>query len=319
MRNLQPGIHFKKLALPPARELLRLSGVVTALFLSACSSGALPSSSGQALSSGLAASDDEVVIQQIEAARTALADHSLPLSILSYQSDLPLNSDSDVTALEGSIADDQATVPQFDGRNTSSLSLRTVSELTNVRGNLEQMVFPLLKAGQKTLDITWSRSDGSEFHTKCVYDENGVVYDNVLSNLAFVEAAPPPVKKLAIEPQQTYAFTARALDYTITWIWGSTRGKITVDHTIIWNGSNHIYTQNGSADAWMTLGSAQAQTHNTQLDPSRYAVMAYGYAWATPTASFKISYDGGHAKFDVSLSGVGSKGGGDDHHTIYIP
>jgi hypothetical protein len=292
-----------------------LCGATVAVFLSGCGSAALPTSSAPEVSTAPA---DTLVAWQIEAAKVAMASKNLPLTLVSYESDAPLTSDDDVTALEGSIADGRSTVVQFDGQHSDSLALHTVAELAHVRPNLEQMVFPLLKAGQKTLDLTWARSDGSRFHTKCVYDENGVVYDNVLSNLAFVEAAAPGGLKRKIEPQSV-AFTANALDYTISWIWGGTRGKITVDHTIIWNGSNQIYTQNGSANAWMTLGSADAQTHNTDFNPWSYAVIAYGYAWATPTASFKISYDAGKAKFDVSLSGVGSKGGGDDHHTIYIP
>lgn len=313
------------------------------------------------------ADDDGVVLDQIAAARAQIAALGLPTSLVSFAYDAPIASDAQVTSVQSDIGGVHAVVPRFDGSSPASFSTSTVADRMAVRaadetqldvsGNLQAQVYPLIKTGQKTLDLTWQNTDGTQFHSKCVYDATGVVYDNMLSNLVVVDAGPAPADSTTAPPSvgihpifepptpvttdsldsslnpaaesssaaaaKRYSFTARAVDTTIKWVWGGTRGKIIVDHSILWNGSNTIYDQSTSTSYYMSLGSAQAQAKNTVLKTNAYAKIAWGYAWATPTADFSIKFDakkgdvGG--SFDVSLKGVGSKGGGDGHHTIYLP
>lgn len=280
-----------------------------------------------------ASREDAVLLSQLEAVKGNLGGSRLPLRLVGVKLNGPLQSEAQAASARAQMVAGAAIVPQYDGTHPDSFSLRTVQERMqafqadgvhnqDVVANIQTLVFPLVKAGQRTADLTWE-SEGKQFHSLCVYDQKGIVYDSVLSNLVQVQEGQPGTEQNLqpqggssgsdVSAQATYAFTARALTYTIKWIWGGTRGKITVDHTILWNGSNYIYSQNGSADYYMTLGSAGAKTRGTVLDHRRYAVLAYGYAWATPTASFSISFDakkgpvGG--SFNVSLSGVGSKGG----------
>jgi hypothetical protein len=227
----------------------------------------------------------------------------------------------------------------------------------DIVGNIRATVTPLVTKGKSTATLTWRNPDGTRFTSTCVYDANGVVYDNMLSNIVLFEdqsaneARPtkiklptgpivPPPRAPGSEPgielpdpsfqglaeaaaARQYHFQVRAFDSTIKWVWGGTRGKITVDHAILWNGSNKIIDQSYALDAWMSVGSAQVKAKETVFKPASYAKIAYGYAWATPTADFSISFDAKKGEvggsFKVSLKGVGSKGGGDRHHTIYLP
>jgi hypothetical protein len=157
-----------------------------------------------------------------------------------------------VRSVKAQILDDRAMVPQYDGVEAFSFRLTTIHEQMqafqagndgqNVVSNIQSMVFPIIKMGQKALDVTWE-GQGREFQIKLIYDENGIVYDNLLSNLAFieVEALPsetpprPPARAKAASatarPNQSWS--TRFLDLTIKWAWGSTRGKIQMDHYVI--------------------------------------------------------------------------------------
>ena len=232
-------------------------------------------------------------------------------------------------------------VPDFDGANLSTFSVATISDrmAANQRNsianqdvvkNIQDIVFPELKTGQKVLDILW-QANGKQFTTKCVYDENGIVYDNMLSNITLTEisANSPDELKASLDANsqsstnakvaRQYSFTSTVVNYTITWLWGSTRGRIVIKHYIIWNGSNYIYDHGGSSDAWMSVGSASGRWANNYLSRSSRSKMAWGYGWATPTASFSIKLDYKSLSFSTSVSGVGSKGSGSGVHTIYLP
>ncbi len=286
-------------------------------------------------------SQTATLIGQLQSAQENLSSRNLPIKIVGYTLDTSLQSDAQMTELQNRLVSEQAIVPQYDGLHPESFTLSTIQERMNmfransssnqnVVSNIQSEVFPLLKTGQHALDITWE-SQGKQFHTTSIYDDKGIVYDNILSNIALVDESKSTETAEKDAPQSveqgvqslTTTYETRPLDYTITWVWGGERGKITVDHGILWNGSNYIYDQYANANYYMSLGSAEAKTKETVLDRRREAKIAYGYAWATPTADFSISFDakkgpvGG--SFTVSLSGVGSKGGGDDHHLIYLP
>jgi len=78
--------------------------------------------------------------------------------------------------------------------------------------------------------VTWE-NQGRQFQSKLVYDENGVVYDNMLSNIAVMEAdevspdklpGPPaprsPPRSPAGSPRSpTNRSNTRFLDVTIRW------------------------------------------------------------------------------------------------------
>ncbi len=60
---------------------------------------------------------------------------------------------------------------------------------------------------------------------------------------------------------------------------------------------------------WMTLGSAHCEVQEVAVAGNNCKIQ-YGWGWSTPMASFKITWNAGKAKFDVSVSGIGSTGRG---------
>jgi hypothetical protein len=285
-----------------------------------------------------AAAYDATVVDQLARAQEALAAKGVPLTLVGYTPAAAIDDSAALQRVQGAILDDAAIVPQFDGVNAASLTLSSVSrrnqaflageDSQDVVANLRAMALPTLQVGQKALDVTWD-NQGHPFTTKLVYDQNGVVYDNLLSNLAFVEPtavaeASPPTPPAgqpeagAIKAFANQSWSTRFLDYTITWIWGSTRGKIQLDHYVISCDNWVSFCDDGGAsNAWMSLGSAEGRTGRNALRYPRISKLAWGYGWATPTASFSVTWNSGSLTFSASTSGVGSAGHGAGIHTIY--
>ena len=278
------------------------------------------------------------VAAQLKLSKDNLRTEKIDASIISYEFGSELKDDNQVRALQEKLIADDNFVPQFDGSHASSFKLSTIKERMlqygkdpdnqqNVVQNIQQLVFPLIQKGQKVLTILW-KANGKQFSSTCVYNDKGVVYDNMLSNIALTETTPAPaddLKASSVSPKTKtsqratqYSFTATARNVTIKWLWGATRGKVVIKHYIIWNGYNYIYDHGGTVDAWMSVGSARGRWANNYLSRRSRSKMAWGYGWATPTASFSVKFNSKSITFSASTSGVGSRGAGDGIHTIYL-
>ena len=277
------------------------------------------------------------VLDQLARAKDTLALKGLPLQIIGYTSADSLDTEDAVRLVKADILDPNALVPQYDGMNAASLRLQSIHDRMqafqegansqNVIENITSIMFPNIRVGQKVLDVRWEEQ-GREFTTKLVYDQNGMVYDNLLSNLAVVEVSEvvpesPPSNAarakaegaLALANQQ---WSTRFQNITITWVTGGTRGKIELDHYVISCDNWVSFCDDGGvANAWMQAGSADAQTARNALVYPRISKLAWGYGWATPTASFSISFNYKNLTFSVSVSGIGSTGKGSGIHTIF--
>jgi len=250
------------------------------------------------------------LVEQLDLSKKALADKSLPIQLVSY-----------------------APAAALDTVDASSFSLSSIGErkqaqaagreTEDVAANIRTMAFPAIKKGQKTLDVMWE-SKGRKFQSKLVYDDSGIVYDNMLSNLAFMdigketsEKPTAPKETDTVEARRNASFSVRAFDGTIKWVWGATRGKITIDHYVITCDSWRTFCNDGGkVDHWMNLGKTDGQQRGTYRK-GHLSKMAWGYAWATPTASISVTFDKNNLKFDVGVKGLGSGGKGAGVHTIY--
>lgn len=278
--------------------------------------------------------DDERArtIEQLELSRQALSARGLPLRIIGYTAGAPLDTEDAVRDAKARLLDGGAIVPAFDGVNARSLALATIDErmhafragedAQDVVANLEAMALPLIEAGQQTMDVTWE-SEGRRFQSRLIHDEDGIVYDHLLSNLAFVEAAEPtpdapPAPAAGVATLANQSQSTRFVDLVLQWVWGGTRGQVQLDHYVIsCDGWVSFCDDGGAANAWMSLGSADGETRRNALIYPRISKLAWGYGWATPTASFSISWSYESLSFSASVSGVGSAGKGTGIHTMY--
>lgn len=280
---------------------------------------------------------DAPVVAQLARTRDALAAGGLPIQLVGYKPAPPLDTEDAIGVARAQLVDDIAIVPQYDGVHPASFTLSTIHdrmqafragrESQDVAANIRAMVFPRIQVGQKALDVTWESQD-RQFQSMLVYDDNGVVYDNLLSNLAEVHANPvaqvsPPGPQGAAKLDGAVALANQSLskrfvDLTLTWIWGGTRGQIQLDHYVI-SCDNWVSfcDDGGQSNAWMSLGSAEGDTQRNALVPPRISKLAWAYGWATPTASFSISFNADSLTFSASTSGLGSAGKGSGIDTMF--
>jgi hypothetical protein len=266
------------------------------------------------------------VLEQLERSREALAARGLPLTLVDHAPAAPLDTEDAVRDAKARLLNGGALVPTYDGVTASTLSLATLDERMrafhagedrqDVVANLEALALPRIELGQQAMDLTWE-SLGRRFQTQLIYDRDGVVYDHLLSNLAFVEAR-EPAPGAARTPLANQSSSARFLDLAILWVWGGLRGQVQLDHYVIsCDGWVSFCDDGGAANAWMSLGSADGETRRNALLSPRISKLAWGYGWATPTASFSLTWSYESLSFSASTSGVGSAGKGAGIHTMY--
>jgi hypothetical protein len=223
------------------------------------------------------------------------------------------------------LLDDNNLIPSFDGVDKSSFSLRTIHErnqelatarqagdenAVDLRVRLGAALDTLVRLGQGLVELTWT-SEGKKFTTTAVYNAQGLVYDNVLANMFLLKDDTE-----SKDGDARTAYTSTVRNVTIKWVWGSTRGKVVIKHTILVE-NGKIVAHSGSTDAWMNVGSAAAKWARYKRT-NTYSQISWGYGWATPTGSFSIKASKDPVEFSVSLSGVGSKGRGSGIHLYYL-
>lgn len=292
---------------------------------------------------------NQKVVEQIRVSNNTMESRNIPARIIEYNYNNSIESDDQLYEMQHDLLAESNVVPKYDGIDSSSWSMNTIKERMeaylanekteqNVVENIQKMVFPTIQKGDKVIDLLWE-SNGKLFHSKCIYNKDGIVYDNILSNIAIVEETevcsdefdtksrlteslqtntPEQSSSLTENARGQYSYTVTVRNIKITWVWGGTRGNILIQHNILWDGSNYIIDHDGTVDPWMSIGSADAQWSNNYLDPYSRSKMAWAYGWATPTASFSIKFNYSSLTFSASTSGVGSKGSGYGVHTIYI-
>ena len=349
---MKKSSHLAKLTRLGRRRFMGVSMLLGGTLFAGCGlegvdpTGAIEGALGtNAVEAQLASSNVEgalgtnAVEAQLASSKAMLATRGLPLQIVSYSPAGKLDTPDSVSSAESEILDADAVVPMYDGLDAASFQLNTIKERMDafeagdndqdVVTNIQTQVLPVIELGQQAMNVTWE-SNGRQFQSKLIYNQNGIVYDNVLSNLAFVEVEEVPAAELPPVPKSSAAEdgtsvaaqnqmrSTRFKNLTIKWAWGSTRGKVEMDHYVIsCDGWRSFCDDGGQVNAWMSVGRAEGKTARNALKKPRISKLAWGYGWATPTASFNIKWNRGPLTFSVSTSGVGSMGKGSGIHPMY--
>jgi hypothetical protein len=274
------------------------------------------------------------ITQQLDSTVKQMKSNSAGIQLVGYT--LETGSPLDLAAVKQEILNDESIIPVYDNvdeelTSTPSFQLRSFTEYSkssssisaaDIKGHVNDYLTRNVRKGQGRVVLTWEYN-GKRFTSICIYDNSGLVYDNILSNVFMFEAAQNnnvadknnTVLDMGVQ-QLSKSYTATVRSYIIKWVWGSKRGEIIIKHSILVQG-NKIVTNWGSGTAWMTLGSASTRQTSYVLKNS-YAQLTWAFAWATPTASFSFSYGGKPAQLSASVSGIGSKGKGSGIHTWYL-
>ena len=279
--------------------------------------------------------------EQISQANTELAAHEVPLKIVSYEEVKGLVDDGEVERFRTGALDGAALVPSYEGMDMSQLRLSTIDDRVrqfraqpapaglDVRSAIAEQALPEVALGQRVLEITWDSAERGEFKTRCAFDADGLRYDSIMTNFAFLElsdspdAATPEASHVAgLSTQSEAAAASRTprtttfLDGKMKWIFGKLRGEAWVTHGVLIDSKKGIIDQNGGGGDHMSVGSSAHKYHAIYLHKDA-AKMAGAVALATPTVSFTITYDAKALKFNIGTSGLGSRVTGTQEHTWY--
>lgn len=155
------------------------------------------------------------------------------------------------------------------------------------RSQWENTVRSLIQTGMHLVEISWQQGIES-FTTQCITNDSSIVYDNILSNAVLIQSK----------------FKINCFDYTITWIWGSERGRIIADLNAICSETGAILYCSKNCSAYMSLGSAQMNCKTKVV--GNCCVLEYSWAWGTPLVWISVKTD----NFTLETSGLGSSGEG---------
>lgn len=92
-----------------------------------------------------------------------------------------------------------AMVPVTSPEGSAEISAKSLAETDTMNGvgtpsgseNLRKMLSEIVNVGQQVVLIEWQQGQQS-FHTTSIVNEQGLVYDNMLSNVALTEQKTPP-------------------------------------------------------------------------------------------------------------------------------
>lgn len=261
------------------------------------------------------------------------------LKLKGYTLDESNITDNNIANIRQQLLNGNNIVPYFDGKNAASFRLNTLQQSIALQKSAQptgldkldqdagdrfsRTINSVIQPGQHVATLQW-QVNGQTLTSTCIYDNKGLVYDNVLTNMFVVNDNTQPeqsnLNKLSaqnVSAASNQAYTAQVVDVTIKWVWGSERGKVRVYHSILVDWSKYKIISNwGSSNNYMSVGSADSR-QSDYGNHGTYALLSWAYGWATPTADFSFSHDG-NFKWSVSLSGVGSKGGGQGIHNYYL-
>ncbi|MFA0964569.1 hypothetical protein AB9P05_22370 [Roseivirga sp. BDSF3-8] len=265
--------------------------------------------------------DATMITDQLNATQSALTDgNEFGLKLLSYEF---IGSVEDVARVQNEITDEDAIIPVYEGvtgdnlmNGDVSFTLKSFREaaatasqrkdgqgtVANPQLSIRSYLNDHLQQGQGLVRLNWESAEGP-FSSVAVYDQEGLVYDNLLANIFTVEEAMVKDGAEAQRAQAIYRYTV--VNIGLNWIWGSSRGQIYIRHDVNKSGST-VLSNGGYTSAHLNIGSADAQVKPLSI-MNNTARLAWAYGYATPGASFSISFNYSIGKFETSVSGIGTK------------
>jgi hypothetical protein len=165
-------------------------------------------------------------------------------------------------------------------------------------GLLKATMDTLIHVGDNIVEITWEKN-GSRFTQKCLTNEKGITWDNMLFGVWMMDLQPlnssGSTNNLAGVSSKSYNVV-----YYVDWLWGSRRGEAGCQIIIYYSGKTVSSTDTNSW-GYMTLGSVVAKSKVTKSSGTNGQIQ-YALGLALPAASVTFN----SSSFKAVLSGLGS-------------
>lgn len=260
------------------------------------------------------------VKEQLSASGQALASYMPDLKMTGFREAGAISTEAQRTQAIELLAAPTTYMAYGNLKEAGSVTINTIGNLAGPalmegRSILRQSAIQELKLGDKIVYIQWQQGNKT-FETPCIYNNNGIVWDNILTGV-YVMDAQPVVERSDVE---TVNVNGRAIvgkwesnTWTVNWIFGSKRGQMVEKITIYYdNVTRRVSSTDRYDDAYINIGSAKSES-KILVNSGSYGKIQYALGVATPLASVSMNW----TNFKVEVSGIGSNSTHNGTHTLY--
>ncbi len=241
----------------------------------------------------------EVARQQLDASKEGWNAHMNPKSNMKhYKVVNVIRTENERVQLISELMYSSSMMAVGNVSNPNTVQIETVATLfknepanSPLLKDLQALMNTRIQVGDKVAEITWVKG-ANEFTTKCVLNESGIVWDNILYG---VHVTPAPVEETQniLAAVKIYRFVQ-----PIHWIWGEKRGEMGYAMRINYS-DNGVLLTNIETWATMKLGSVLYKDAVKQNDGAQgVAKIAMGIA----TPMTQLSFD--ETAFTVNGNGA---------------
>ncbi|WP_340199644.1 hypothetical protein [Ascidiimonas sp. W6] len=228
------------------------------------------------------------------------------LSLVSFEVKGNLSSNKGLEQTFKALSSDNSTVGYGNIMDPTSLQISTVGDIIASQKQegiqiLNNYASKVIKVGQNALELAWNYN-GETLKTMAFYNENGIVWDNLLIGLTMQDTAPIVTSENNNDSGEAnrVSWKSSTTTWNVNWLWGSKRGSMYFKITIYYSGT-YVSNTDMADGAYINIGSAKSES-KVLRETGSYGKGQYALGLATPLAS--VSFNS--SQFKVEASGIGS-------------
>jgi hypothetical protein len=218
-------------------------------------------------------------------------DHlSAVATIKSFKDVETIDSDTKLAAMIETLTAPTEIVASGDVLQAQSVKLGTLSQISNNSNAAQRLKTEISKqihVGDKVMEISWLKGE-TPFVTKCIVNETGIVWDNVLYGVYMGQPAieTTTTNRVNVNTEEKRHYWSQA----VNWIWGDKRGQM--DYTMRISHTNGLVTST-VIDANSSMNSGTA-FHKSAIvfEQGTHGMAKIAMGLTTPTAVLSFDENG---------------------------
>ncbi|WP_186754183.1 hypothetical protein [Echinicola salinicaeni] len=255
------------------------------------------------------------------------------IKLVDYYVNGKVKSLNDIEIVKSNILDDKSFIPLFDKsmEKVKPISIEDAKKMeTSAQRYTEDRLISFLDStvsiGVDIVKILWNYN-GSEFYSTCIVsDEQGLIYDNIITNIFILSASQSNVphshkrlKSASVETQNGPISFSRTKGGTAYWLWGSERGFAEVYYSVSGmavNGVKSIDSYYQYANDYMSIGKSDSKVTvlSAQTGTNGHYNVTWGWYIATPAFSIELVFTGSSWTVEIGTSlGTEAHGSGSEY------
>jgi hypothetical protein len=246
----------------------------------------------------------KTTIEQLDKSMQNWNDHlGSTIRMIGYKPSGTIENEGERNTIIASLSSGSAHTAYGNILEVSSIHFETIGSVTIQNPNGIQLfktaMDTQIHVGDRVVDIIWEKN-GSRFTQKCLTNDAGIAWDNILFGVWMMDLQPFEETKDITNNLVAVSSKWYKAWQDVNWLWGTRRGQMGYQITIYFSGKT-VSSTDPNTWAYMNIGSAVAE-RKVIKNSGTYGQIQYAIGLATPLASvsFKLS------SFSATVSGLGS-------------